>query len=230
MKWKEFDIAEFLINLKKMGAPIEDDLLFQNFTKILKQKQQQEQQQKKQQQQAAALNNNNSSPTPNMNLNTNNNTNTNHNNNNIYNKNHNHKQIVANNVAAAAANGQQQSTSAADGSELTNNISQRQLFEQMAARRSLAARLQHLQHPQLHQQQIHMMPSPSAASMHLHSPGSKMRGHMPNVMMVSVYFGVFYTFMRYNYTNLWPYVGCSNIKSKANRFKIQFQITLQALN
>ncbi|XP_011177865.2 maternal protein tudor [Zeugodacus cucurbitae] len=54
MKWKEFNFAEFLIHQKKIGAPIANDLLRDNFAKFIKQ-QNQKQQQQQQQQQAQTL-------------------------------------------------------------------------------------------------------------------------------------------------------------------------------
>lgn len=157
MKWKEFNIAEFLIHQKKMGAPIANDLLFEKFSKILKQQQEQQQQQHQQ----AAFNNNN---TPNPNINSNHQTN---NNNNFYKKNHNllpssslpaainaNNNIVA--VAQAAAKAAATIVASAPHSHVhqsTGGVANNQLHEQMIARRSLSARLQQLQHPQLHQQQ-----------------------------------------------------------------------------
>ncbi|XP_065370364.1 maternal protein tudor isoform X2 [Calliphora vicina] len=181
MKWKEFNIAEFLIHQKKMGAPIANDLLFEKFSKILKQ----------QQQQQAALNNNNM-PTPNMNNNNNNQNknNNNNNNNNYYNKNHNPPppsstssaintnsnnnvvavaQAAAKAVSAVSMAAPHQTSTATTTSGATNN----QLREQMAARRSLSARLQQLQHPQLHQQ-LHMRPNVG----HMASAGQSGGHHM----------------------------------------------------
>ncbi|KNC21229.1 Maternal protein tudor [Lucilia cuprina] len=182
MKWKEFNIAEFLIHQKKMGAPIANDLLFEKFSKILKQQQQQQQ---------AVLNNNNM-PTPNMNNNQNK-INNNNNNNNYYNKNHNAPtqssssstssgintnsnnnvvavaQAAAKAVSAVSINAPPHQTITATTTGATNN----QLREQMAARRSLSARLQQLQHPQLHQQ-LHMRPNVG----HMASAGQSGGHHM----------------------------------------------------
>ncbi|XP_017476597.1 PREDICTED: maternal protein tudor isoform X1 [Rhagoletis zephyria] len=44
MKWKEFNFAEFLIHQKKIGAPIANELLRDNFTKFVKQQIQKPQQ------------------------------------------------------------------------------------------------------------------------------------------------------------------------------------------
>ncbi|XP_054737133.1 maternal protein tudor [Anastrepha obliqua] len=48
MKWKEFNFAEFLIHQKKIGAPIANELLRDNFAKFFKQQAQKEQQQTQQ--------------------------------------------------------------------------------------------------------------------------------------------------------------------------------------
>lgn len=189
MKWKEFNIAEFLIHQKKMGAPIANDLLFEKFTKILKQQQEQQQ---------VAINNNNNMPTPNMN---NNNKNlNNNNNNNYYNKNHNNpassssattvisntnNNVVA--VAQAAAKAVSVVSSHPHQSMVATGVANNQLLrEQMAARRSLSARLQQLQHPQLHQQQMHSM-RPNVGHMASAAAGHTGGHHM---IIVSIY--IFY--------------------------------------
>ncbi|XP_073845267.1 tudor domain containing protein [Musca autumnalis] len=153
MKWKEFNIAEFLIHQKTMGAPIANDLLFENFSKILKQQQQ------KQQQQAAALNNNNM---PTLNMNNQKNIN-NNNNNNYYNKNYQQQQQQQQqkptSVAPTPHHPPQQQQSSIINSN--NNMMPAAAGvghpqQMLAGRSSLSARLQQLQHPHLQQQQQHM--------------------------------------------------------------------------
>ncbi|CAD7014816.1 unnamed protein product [Ceratitis capitata] len=56
MKWKEFNFAEFLIHQKKIGAPIANDLLRDNFAKFVKQQNQKQQQQQQQQPTKPTLN------------------------------------------------------------------------------------------------------------------------------------------------------------------------------
>ncbi|XP_075166866.1 tudor domain containing protein [Haematobia irritans] len=171
MKWKDFNIAEFLIHQKKMGAPITNDLLFENFMKIFKPNPQTSA--------AAVLNNNNMST---LNMNTNNpssNKTTNNNNNNYYNKNHNHQMPIqhktpaANNnngvvgVAAAAA-----AASNKIGIGATGVSHQPQMREQIPAGTPLSARLQQLQHPHLQHQQQHM-----------HMAAAAQHGNMRSIMM-----------------------------------------------
>ncbi|XP_061396523.1 maternal protein tudor [Musca vetustissima] len=160
MKWKDFNIAEFLIHQKAMGAPIANDLLFENFSKILKQQQQ------KQQQQAAALNNNNM-PSLNMNnqpKNVQNSNSNNNNNTNYYNKNYQQQP-------------QQKPTSVvpppilnSNNNNMAGGLAQQQQQILAAGRSSLSARLQQLQHPHLQQQHMQHM----AAVQH---------GNMRNIMM-----------------------------------------------
>lgn len=131
MKWKEFNFAEFLIHQKKFGAPVANALLRDNFIKIFKQ------QQKQQQEQQIYTNNNNN------NINNNNNLNYIHNNNN-------------NTTVTNVPQPQSQQTAPIIYPAMGVGVSvvgvatyagANQMREQMAVRRSLAARLQQHQMP-----------------------------------------------------------------------------------
>ncbi|KAL9913282.1 tudor domain containing protein isoform 1-T2 [Glossina fuscipes fuscipes] len=135
MKWKDFNLAEYLILQKKMGAPIENDLLFDNFEKIVKdlQPQEQKQQQLPQKQFPSSNNNNNNAAIfANSNLN---------NNNNNYRKNQGLiDTITSGNGGAASPN-----------NNLPVNDVNTVKYGLLNLRRPLDARLQQLQHPQQYQ-------------------------------------------------------------------------------
>lgn len=134
MKWKDFNLAEYLILQKKMGAPIENDLLFGNFEKIVKdlQPQEQKQQQFPQKQFPSSKNNNNASIFTNSNLN---------NNNNNYRKNHG----LVDTITCGNGGG------ASPNNNLPINDVNTVKYGLLSLRRPLDARLQQLQHPQQYQ-------------------------------------------------------------------------------